>query len=145
LCFPEISRASYLARPQSFLENKLCCSIFTDPLGPLASHRELAVLDPMEKDTNIARPIDAPGLNSVEQVVPHKAGISMVVNESKEVGSTEPVSSDQMDHSQLRKNAKTITNRGSDPRKEIVAATEQLVSSSIQGNIDVKILDGSAI
>lgn len=64
----------------------------------------------MEKQAKIASPIQAPGRNSVEQVMPHEVGISMIVDESQEIGSAEPVSSDQMGDAELRKNAEIETN-----------------------------------
>ena len=64
----------------------------------------------MEKQAKIASPIEAPGRNSVEQVVPHKVGISMIVDESQDIGSAEPVSGDQMGDAELGKNTEIETN-----------------------------------
>ena len=69
----------------------------------------------------------------------------MVVNESQEVAPVEPASADQMNHAELRKDAETTTSRDGDPRKDIVAAREQLRASTIQKGSDVKSPDELAI
>ena len=50
-----------------------------------------------------------------------------------------------MSYSELRKDAETMTNRNSDRRKDVVAAKEQRVAFSIEGDRDVKTADESKI
>jgi hypothetical protein len=64
----------------------------------------------MEKQAKTAGPIETLWPNSFEQVMPHKIGIRMIVDESQEIGSAEPVSCNQMGDTELWKNAEIETN-----------------------------------